>query len=397
MRAQDLDIFVVGNPPPSFGGAYFIFVKITASNGIIGYGEVYANTFGPSATQACIRDVFERYFEGQSVFEIERIWREAYSSGFTQRPDVSMLGIVSGLEIALWDIIGKALEQPVYNLLGGKVREKLRSYTYLYPAEGEDNRIYSDPHLASERAKDYVAQGFTALKFDPAGPYTCLDPHQPRLLDLERSAEFCRLIRKAVGTKADLLFGTHGQFTPSGAIRMAETIAPYQPLWFEEPTPPELPEQMALVARQSAVPIATGERLTCKHEFARVLKAGAAHILQPATGRCGGILEGKKIAALAEAHYAQIAPHLYAGPIEALANIQLSACIPNFLILESIKTFDGFFAKLLDKKIEWEQGYVIPPREPGLGRNLNEEVARAHPYTGDALHLEMQRGDVWPL
>jgi 2-dehydro-3-deoxyphosphogalactonate aldolase len=138
------------------------------------------------------------------------------------------------------------------------------------------------------------------------------------------------------------------------------------------------------------VPIATGERLTTKYEFARVLALGAASILQPALGRVGGILEAKKIAAMAETHYAQLAPHLYAGPIEGAANIQFAATLPNFLILESIQTWGGFHAEILKKPIRWEDGYVIVPDEPGLGVELNEDVAKAHPYTGDKLHLEVQ-------
>ena len=148
---------------------------------------------------------------------------------------------------------------------------------------------------------------------------------------------------------------------------------------------------MARVARQVSIPVATGERLTSKYEFARVVEAQAAAILQPALGRCGGILEAKKIAAIAEVHHVQVAPHLYCGPIEALANIAFATCTPNFLILEAIQDFGGFHAELLTNPITWEDGYVIPSPEPGLGADLNEDVARAHPYTGTQLHLEMQQ------
>ncbi len=144
---------------------------------------------------------------------------------------------------------------------------------------------------------------------------------------------------------------------------------------------------MARVARQTSIPIATGERLTTKYEFSRVLELQAASILQMALGRVGGMLEAKKIAGMAEAHYAQIAPHLYCGPIEGAANIQISACSPNFLILESIQTWDGFHARLLKKPIRWEAGYVIPSSEPGLGVELDEDVARSHLYEGTDLHL----------
>jgi len=148
------------------------------------------------------------------------------------------------------------------------------------------------------------------------------------------------------------------------------------------------------VARQTTIPIATGERLTTKYEFARLLELQAASILQPALGRVGGILEAKKIAAMAEASYAQIAPHLYCGPIEGAANIQLAACSPNLLILESIENWDGFHNQLLTKPIEWQDGYIIPSREPGLGVELNETVADNHPYTSDELHLQPQQSPV---
>ena len=273
-------------------------------------------------------------------------------------------------------------------------RERIRSYTYLYAKDEDahaaaDAPIYTNPDVAAARAVEYVDMGFTAVKFDPAGPYTAYDGRQPDLEALERSEAFCKAIREAVGTRADLLFGTHGQFTVSGAKRMARRIEPYEPLWFEEPTPPEWPEGMAEIARHTSIPVATGERLCTKYEFARVLDAGAASILQPALGRVGGILEAKKIAAMAEAKYAVMAPHLYCGPVEGAANIQLSACIPNFLILESIETWGGFHGDLIKHSITWEEGYVIPSTAPGLGIEFDEDLARAHPYSGTELHLGM--------
>ncbi|HEX6103834.1 MAG TPA: mandelate racemase/muconate lactonizing enzyme family protein, partial [Alphaproteobacteria bacterium] len=313
--------------------------------------------------------------------------------GYSMRPDLSLMGVLSGLEMALWDICGKAVDKPVYELLGGRVHDRLRTYTYIYPPEGQDahsaSPVYSDPDAAAERTADYLAQGFTAVKFDPVGGYSNFDPRQPSLESLDRSEAFCRRLREACGSKADLLFGTHGQFTASGALRLARRLEPYDPLWFEEPVPPEMPEEMALVARQTRIPIATGERLATKYEFARVLELRAASILQMALGRVGGLLEAKKIAGMAEAHYAQIAPHLYCGPIEGAANIQLSACSPNFLILESIERWDGFHGQLLKRPLRWEEGYVMPPEEPGLGVELDEAVALAHPWEGTELHLEM--------
>jgi galactonate dehydratase len=350
---------------------------------------------------AMIEDVFERHVEGADPFRIEALWRNVYGRGYSGRPDISLMGVLSGIEMALWDIVGKAVGKPVYALLGGKVHERLRSYTYLYPDEPgshahSDSPVYSNPHAAATRALKYVAQGFTAVKFDSAGPYSTFDPRQPSLERLELCEAFLKTLREAVGTKCDLLFGTHGQFTVSGALRLARRIEAYEPLWFEEPTPPEAPEEMARVAAQCRIPIATGERLTTKYEFARVLKTGAASILQMNLGRVGGLLEAKKIAGMAEAHYAQIAPHLYCGPVVGAANIQLATCSPNFLILESIERWDGFQAQILKKPIRWEDGFVVPPEEPGLGVELNEEVALAHPWTGTDLHLMPRSAPVLP-
>ena len=387
MKITELETFVVGNPPPHFGGRYFIFLKLTTDDGVQGLGEVYGATFGPHLVARMIKEVCEAHVIGADPFHVERLWRDVYGRGYSGRPDISLLGVLSGIEMACWDIVGKAVEKPVYELLGGRVHERLRGYTYLYREPGDATDVYVDPDLAGRRASEYVARGFNALKFDPASHYTTFDPRQPGLEELDRCERYLRTVRDAVGDRCDLLFGTHGQFTPSGAIRLARRLEAYEPLWFEEPTPPELPEEMARVARATSIPVATGERLTTKYEFARVLETGAASILQLNLGRVGGLLEAKKVAALAEAHYAQIAPHLYCGPVVGAANIQLSACSPNFLILEGILDWGGFHAEILKTPIRWEDGYVIPPTTPGLGVELDEEVAARHPYEDDELHL----------
>ena len=388
MRIAEVETLVVGNPPPGFGGRYFIFLKLTTDSGVVGWGEAYSFPFHPRVVEAMVADVAERHVLGADPFRIEWLWRRVYGSGYTQRPDTSLMAVLSAVEIACWDIVGKELGRPVYDLLGGKVRERVRSYTYLYPS-GPDDPVYTDPDAAAAAAVACVEQGFTAVKFDPVGPYSAFDPRQLSLEALDHSERFVRVLREAVGDRCDLLFGAHGQMTPAGALRLARRLEPYDPLWLEEPVPPESPEEMAKVARGTSIPIATGERLVGKHEFARVLATGAASILQPALGRVGGILETKKIAAIAEAHYAQLAPHVYCGPIEAAASIQLDACIPNFLIQESIQTWGGFYTELLNEAIRWEDGYILVPDGPGLGFELDETVARAHPYRGDELHLDM--------
>ena len=391
MKIVSAKTFVVGTPAPHDGGAFWVFVKLTTDSGVEGIGEVYAVPFHPAVVEKMIDDVVERYVIGTSPFDIEALWRRAYSAGFTQRPDVSMMAILSGIETACWDIMGKETNQPVYNLLGGKVRDRVRTYTYIYPAPGADNSVYSNADISCERAASYIKEGFTALKFDPAGPYSAFDPRQLSLEMLDFTEKFVKQLREAVGNKVDLLFGTHGQMTPAGAIKLAKKLEKYDLLWFEEPTPPDMPEEMARVAAATSIPVATGERLSTKYEFARVLRHNAAAILQPAIGRVGGIMETKKIAAIAETHYAQLAPHLYAGPIEAAANLHVDLSIPNFLIQESIGKMGNFHAKLLKKPLPWENGYFLPTVDPGLGVELNEEVAAANPYTGKGLHLEMHQ------
>ncbi len=389
MKITDVKTYVVENPPPHFGGPFFVFLKLTTDSGVEGFGEVYAVPFHPHVVAQMVEDVCHRSVMGADPFKIERLWRIIYSSGYTQHPDLSLVAVLSAIEMACWDIVGKEVGKPVYELLGGQVHDKLRSYTYIYPQEGDKSNVYRDPDLAAQRAAEYVQQGFTAVKFDPVGPYGAFDPRQLSLEALDRAETFVKKIRQAVGSQADLLFGTHGQMTTSSAIRLAQRLEPFDPLWFEEPVPPENTAEMARVARSTSIPIATGERLATKYEFARLLAQQAASILQMNLGRVGGILEAKKIAGMAEAHYAQIAPHLYCGPIVGAANIQLSTCSPNFLILESIETWGGFHAEILKKPVQWDNGYVIPPTAPGLGVELDEAVAARHPYTGQQLHLQV--------
>lgn len=389
MKLQDLDIIVTSPPAPGWGGRYWILVKVTTDTGIVGWGECYASSIGPNAMKAVIEDIFGRHMQGENPENIELMFRRVYSSGFTQRPDLTVMGAFSGLEIACWDILGKDRDRPVHALIGGRMNERIRAYTYLYPLPHHDiAAFWASPEMAAESALDCVGRGYTAVKFDPAGPYTLRGGHMPAMSDISQSVAFCKAIREAVGDKADLLFGTHGQFTTAGAIRLGQAIEPFSPLWYEEPVPPDAVEQMAQVARSVSIPVATGERLTTKAEFATILRSGAAAILQPALGRAGGIWEMKKVAAMAEVYNAQMAPHLYAGPIEWAANIQLAASIPNILMCECIET--PFHDQLIKGSIRVEDGFITPPTSAGLGIDVDEALARTHPYTDNGLHLEMQ-------
>lgn len=389
MKLQDLDIIVTAPPAPGWGGRYWILVKLTTDTGVTGWGECYASSVGPEAMRHVIEDVFARHMQGENPENIELMFRRAYSSGFTQRPDLTVMGAFSGLEIACWDILGKDRDRPVHALIGGRMNERVRAYTYLYPLPHHDiTAFWTSPEMAAEAAADCVARGYTAVKFDPAGPYTLRGGHMPAMADISQSVAFCKAIREAVGDRADLLFGTHGQFTTAGAIRLGQALEPYGPLWFEEPIPPDNVAEMARVAGAVRIPVATGERLTTKAEFAPILRSGAASILQPALGRAGGIWEMKKVAAMAEVYNAQMAPHLYAGPVEWAANIHFAVSIPNLLMAETIET--PFHDQLIRGCIRVEDGFVTAPTAPGLGIDVDEDLARAHAYTGNELHLQMQ-------
>jgi len=389
MKIKDFKTFIIGNPPPSFGGKYWIFLKLTTDTGIVGFGEAYAIPFHPNVAVKMIEDICERYVVNENPFQIEKLWRKIYSSGYTQRPDISISGVLSAIEIALWDIVGKEVNQPIYNLLGGKINDRLRTYTYLYPKPEDKSDVYQDADLAAQRALEYQALGFDAVKFDPIGRYTINDPRDLTLEELDHAENFVRAIRTAVGKNCDILFGSHGQMTPASAIRLAKRIEKFDPMWLEEPTPPANITAMASIAKKINIPVATGERLTTKYEFIALLKEEAASIIQMNLGRVGGILEAKKIAAIAEASYAQVAPHMYCGPIIAAANVQVAASISNFLIIEGIETWSGFDASLIIDPLKWEDGYIVPSDKPGLGIEINENKLEEYPYNESKLHLEM--------
>ena len=392
MEVEKLNTYIVATPKPHIGGMYWIFLSIETKCGILGVGEVYSASFHPEVVVKGIKDVFERYLKGHDPHHVERFYRECFSSGFTQRPDLTMMGVLSGLEMACWDIIGKAANKPIYELIGGKVHDKLRSYTYLYPKDKNGVLNYDNPELGAESAVRFMEQGFTAIKFDPAGPYSSYSGHQISLKRLTHCENYTQKVRDAVGDNCDILIGTHGQLTPASAVRLTKRLEKFDPLWFEEPVPPSQSNAMSEVANKTKIPVATGERLTTKYEFYDVLKNNAASIIQMNLGRVGGILEAKKIASLSEVFYAQIAPHIYNGPVGAAASIQLATATPNFLIMESIKTWDGFHSEVLTEPINWSNGNIIPSDKPGLGIELNFDVVESNsPYKGNKLHLSMDQ------
>jgi 2-dehydro-3-deoxyphosphogalactonate aldolase len=390
MKITGVETFPIEVPPPHKGGTVWLFLRLDTDAGISGYGEVMmlASAFRPRAMATLVEDLVETRLLGHDPYDVERLWETLYArAGYSHYPEQTKVAIISGLETACWDIVGKDVDRPVHRLLGGAVRDRVRTYTYIYPDDegGVDrHEMWTQPDLVAGRAAHYADLGFTGVKLDPFGFAPTPDqglgqtvPVQYSLAALDTAEAVIRAIREAVGSRCDILVGTHGQMTAAGAIRLARRLEPYDPLWFEEPVPPENMAEMAKVARGCRIPITTGERLTTKYDFARLIEHEAAAIFNLDVGQVGGILESKKIAAMAEAHYLQISPHVWGGPIIAAASVQLGACCPNFLIMESIERFGGLHAELLDEPLEWRDGYVVVPDRPGLGHNLDEEVARS--------------------
>ena len=370
MKIVDIETILVENIQPYRGGRYWLFVRLFTDEGLVGLGERPSGQAANLESQIrLIRDLAEQFVIGASPFDVETIWQKIFASRHDYRhPGLDSTPALSAIEMACWDLVGKALNQPVYNLLGGRYNEKLRAYAYM-PTEG----IWEAPEKAGDIAAKLVQEGNTACKLDPFVPVFPI-PRDISLKEINRAARIFRCMREAVGDELEIGIGTHGQLTTYSAIRAARILEEYHPFWFEEPVPPENIEEMARVAAHTSIPIATGERLVSKYEFAELLEKKAAQIIQMDLGQCGGILESKKIAGMAEAHYAMIAPHMYCGPVSAAAAIQLDTCSPNFLIQE-LNT-NPLHSEILREPIRHENGFIIPPEGPGLGVELDTSVVQ---------------------
>lgn len=374
LKITGVQTFAVRTPSPHWGGRGWVFVKLLTSSGLVGYGEVdmLGIAFQPSSVEILIRDIVDGAVVGANPYQIESLYDKLYNLNYAHYPEFTKMGIISAIEMACWDIVGKDVGRPVYDLLGGSVRRRIRTYTYTY----------------GKPASYWTEQGFNAVKLDPLQPdrvateeFEQIIPYQPSLEALDKVERTIREMREEIGNTCDILIGTHGQMTADGAIRMAKRLEPYDPLWFEEPVPPENMIEMAKVARETTIPICTGERLTTKYDFARLIQCQAASIFNYDLGHVGGILEAKKIAGMAEAHYMQVSPHVWDGPIVAAASVQIAACCPNFIIMESIGDMQGFHGELLKDPIEWNQGAIIPSDRPGIGYELDEAVARKYAWS----------------
>ena len=400
MKVTGFEVFPVVCPPPFRGGRSWLFVRLDTDGGPHGYGEMMllGTGFRLPVVAAMMADLIEQAVIGHDPYDVEMLFDKVYGrAGYSHYPELTKLGILSAIEMACWDIIGKDCGQPVYKLLGGEMRDRVRTYTYIYdepaarPGSGSplSRDVWLNPAHAASRARHYADLGFTAIKVDPFSLILTHDqslgqnvPLQFSLQAADTAERVIGAIRDEVGTACDIIIGTHGQMTAAGALRIARRLEKFDPLWFEEPCPPENMKALAEVAQRTTIPVATGERLTTKFDFARLIEHRAAAIFNFDVGQVGGILESKKIASMAEAHYVQVAPHVYGGPFIAAAALHLSLCSPNFLIMEAIERLDGVHAQFVDSPFEWHDGYLMPPRGPGLGFNLREDVARSHAPQG---------------
>jgi galactonate dehydratase len=364
MKITAIDTFLVGNPWKNW-----LFTRVSTDENIHGIGEGTANAFGKTV-EAAVHELSPLVL-GMDPFQVEMISQKMIRDVYTEGGQVHMAAVAS-IEIACWDIIGKATGQPIYNLWGGRCHEKLRAYA---------NGWYRGPRTPEsfgEKAKEVVRRGYTALKFDPFGANwrTMSDA------EMDLSLNIVAAVREAVGPSVDLLIEGHSRFNVATAIQVARGCERYRPMLFEEPVPHTNIHAMVEVARQSPVPVATGESFSNKQQFAELLQYDVVSIYQPEPLALGGIFAARKIADMVDAHYGMIAPHSAQGPICSAACVQLNASLPNFLIHEIFDEFNvPWEKKLLTHPVEVSNGYIEISGRPGLGTDLVIEEARRHPYS----------------
>ncbi len=363
MKIVSIDTYIAGNPWKNW-----LFAKVITDEGLYGIGEGTLNYFARTVESA-IHEL-KPLVIGMDPFQVEilsqRLIRDVYSEG----AQIHMCA-VAAIETACWDIIGKACNQPVYNLWGGRCHEKLRAYA---------NGWYRGPRTPESfaaKAAEVIKRGYTAVKFDPFGNNWRTLPRY----EFDLSLAIVNAVRDAAGDEVDLLIEGHSRFNTATAIEFAEAMHHLRPTWFEEPVPHTNTGAMVEVARRSPVPIATGESFSNKQQFDDLLKENCVSILQPEPLNLGGLFATRKIADMIDAHYGMIAPHSAQGPVCSAACVQLNASTPNFLIHEIFDEFNEPWEKeIVTNPVEVTNGYIDIPERPGLGIDLNIDEILRHPY-----------------
>lgn len=373
MKITGLHVAIIRSVGPS------VFVKVTTDEGITGLGECYPSA--PASAVAAIIAHIGEYMIGENPLDVDRLWEDVRRRHlFLGGQAGTLITALSGVEIALWDIAGKALGVPVYRLLGGAFRHRIRVYADLHAGDEPTPASYA------ARARMAVARGFTAIKFDVDD---ASHPHKRdrwngtlTAAEVETIVERVAAVREAVGATVDVAIDMHGQYDTSSGIRVARALAPFNLMWLEEPVPPENSAALREVKALGVVPICAGENLYTRFGFRELITTQAADIIMPDIPKCGGLSEARKIAGLAELYYIPFAPHNVSSPVGTIAACHVCATIPNFLVLE----WHAIDHPDWDDLVQHEgpiirDGYIELSDRPGLGVELNDEVARRHLHT----------------
>ncbi len=365
--------------------ANWVFVKVLTDSGLYGVGEATTETRELSVVTA-IQEL-ERHIVGRNPHDIEAFWHDAYRDTYFRGGPI-LMSALAGVEMALWDIKGKDLGAPVYQLLGGQVRDAIPCYAngWFAPAK--------TPAEFAAKARVAVDAGFRGLKWDPFGKaYMNLTKQE-----LHAALDCVEAVADAVGDRADILIEAHGRFNVPTAIRIGRALERFDVLWLEEPIPPDSQGGLAEVRRSIRVPVAAGERLYSRWEYVEFLKMACADFVQPDVSHVGGLMELKKIAAMAECHYIPLCPHNPSGPVANAATLQLAACTPNFYVLEIMNTDVPYRREITTEQVRFKDGLIAIPEGPGLGIDINVEAIAQHPYEArDLRHYKGTLTDIRPM
>ena len=362
MRVTDIRTFVV-----DCFRTNWVFVKVYTDEGIDGVGEATLE-YKEKALIGAVEHIRE-YLVGKDPLQIERHWHDIYRDAYW-RGGAVLMSALSAVETALWDILGKSLGVPVYQLLGGRANDKVRIYVNGWFSGAKK------PEEFAACAKSAMERGVTALKWDPFGKaYLTLSN-----AELDNALACVAAVREAVGNRVDLLIEGHGRFDVPTGIRIAQELEQFRPMWFEEPVPPDNLEALKAVRDKSPVPISAGERLYTMKDYKDLFEMRAADYIQPDISHAGGIMELKKIAAVADTYYIPFAPHNPSGPVANAATLQLAAACPNFCILEIMYSDVVWRGDVTDEALVYKDGYIQIPDKSGLGIEIDEEACLAHPY-----------------
>lgn len=371
MKIRDVRTYLVGNAWKNW-----LFVRVDTDEGIHGVGEGTLNAFS-ATVETAVHELHDEYI-GLDPSQVELLLQRTVRDVYTDGGQIHMAA-VAAIEVACWDIVGKALGKPIHELLGGRVRDRVRVY-----ANGW-YRTDRTPEGFAERAGAVKALGYTALKFDPFGAAWRVQDRREEDLSIDIVAA----VRNAVGPDVDLMIEAHNRFGVATALRIADRLAEFRPAWLEEPVHHAHLGAMIEVARRSPVPIATGESFTSAAQFADLMARDAIHIFQPEPLHLGGLWRTRQIAAMADAHLGVVAPHNAGGPVCSAVSAQLGGCIPNFYVQESFDEFNSDWSReIVDRPTIPRNGHVDVPTAPGLGVDLDWERLAAHPYQREhVLHL----------